>query len=93
MMNVPQKDENRETEASDFRFFFSSTSNQPYFPPVTLWPYCKVQPVGALGVALHQQLVEVLLRLIADVQQYDGIAQQLFHTQHADVYGTPRQMV
>ena len=87
------KDENRETEATDFRFFFSSTSNQPYFPPVALWPYSEVQPVATSDITLYQQFVEWLLRLVADVQQDDGIAQQLFHTQHADVYGTPRQVV
>jgi len=39
-----------------------------------------VQPVASCLVALQEQLVEVLLRLVADVEQDGGIADELFQS-------------
>ena len=57
----------------------------PHLPAVAAGAHGEVQPVAASLVALQQQLVEVLLRLVADVQQDGGIADELFQSADAVV--------
>ena len=52
-----------------------------------------MEPVVALGRTLYQEFVEVLLRLIADVEQDGGVAHQLLDASHADVGGAACQVV
>ena len=61
--------------------------------PVILRPHSEVHPVVAIGVALNKQFIELLLTLVADVQQDGGIAQGLFDAIATDVSGTARQVV
>ena len=70
-----------------------SSLYHPHLPAVAAGAHGKVQPVASRLVALQEQLVEVLLRLVADVQQDGGIADELFQPCHADVCCTARQVV
>ncbi len=62
----------------------------PHLPSVAAGAHGEVQPVAASLVALQQQLVEVLFRLVADVEQDGGIADELFQPCHTDVRRTAR---
>ena len=46
-----------------------------------------MEPVSSPTIPFYQQFVERLTAVIADVQQDDGIAQQLLHICHMDIYG------
>ena len=61
-------------------------------PAVVLGTHGEVQPVAA-GIALHEQLVEVLMHLVADVEQQHHIPQQLLLAHDPQVGGTPREVV
>ena len=50
----------------------------PHLPAVAAGAHGEVQPVASCLVALHQQFVEVLFRLVANVEQDGGIADELF---------------
>ena len=57
------------------------------------WPHREVQPDGAMAIFFYQQFIEVLLCIVADVEQDSGIADELFHILHANIHGTARQMI
>ena len=53
----------------------------------------EVQPDGSVAVSLYQQLIEVLFRFVSVIQQDCRIANQLLHTQHADINCAARKVV
>ena len=67
--------------------------NQPHSAAIAAGTYGEVEPVGALGASLQQQLVEVLVPLVTDVEQDGGVAYELLDASHADVDGAARQVV
>lgn len=53
---------------------------QAHLTSIIRWADGKVEPVAALGRALYQQFIEVLLALVTDVEQNGGVADKLLYT-------------
>ena len=70
-----------------------SRLDKPDFASVVLRAHGEVEPVDASAVALKQQLVEVFFRLVADVEQDGGIADELLLSCHTDVDRAAGQVV
>ena len=74
-------------------FVIVSRLDKPDFASVVLRAHGEVEPVDASAVALKQQFVEVLLGLVADVEQDGGVAEELFLPCHPDVGSAAGQVV
>ena len=61
-------------------------------PAISKWTHRKVNPVDDASF-LQQQLVKILVVDVRDVEQQGGIANGLFRSDAADIYGAPCKMI